>query len=296
MAAAPIAAHAQQAIINLPSADITPQGRHFLMHESALKYRSPNDDWATTHFYTYGLGRRTEFTTTVYNLERPAMRNLSVGMGLKTAQPVLGQFGAKRELLLTAGHILPVSLQGAGVGHYTYGHLSGRLPKLNTRITAGGGYGTRQVFDRNVAVGLFGVEHQLTSHLQFVTEWITGDHAKGFVIPGLLYHRSDWILVAGYKFPNTQRTIGRGLIFEVGRFFGGRRGAHGGSHGGAHGTPHVGPHALPRPAAQQSHQAGVTTHAAPADSTTPSAGGKAGTPVSPSAPPIVPARPPQAHP
>jgi hypothetical protein len=216
-------ANAQQAIINLPSADITPKGRHFLMHESALKYRSPNDDWATTHFYTYGLGGRTELTTTVYNLERPAMRNLSVGLGLKTAQPLLGKRGASHELLLTAGHILPVSLQGSGVGHYTYGHLSGRVPLLKTRLTAGGGYGTRQVFDRDVAVGLIGIEQPLTHHLQFVTEWITGDHAKGFVIPGLLYHRSDWILVAGYKFPNTQRTIGRGMIFEVGRFFGGKK-------------------------------------------------------------------------
>jgi hypothetical protein len=235
--------HAQQAIINLPSADITPQGRHFVMHESALKYRSPNDDWATTHFYTYGLGRRTEFTTTVYNLERPAMRNLSVGMGLKTAQPLLGARGARHELLVTAGHILPVSLQGAGVGHYTYGHLSGRLPRLQTRVSVGGGYGTRQVFDRNVAVGLFGIEQPLGHHLQFVTEWISGDHAKGFVIPGLLYHRSDWIVVAGYKLPNTRRTIGRGLIFEVGRFWGGRNraraaaaAAHGHAHGG-HSTP-----------------------------------------------------------
>lgn len=213
----------QQAIINLPSADITPQGRHFLMHESALKYRSPNDDWATTHFYTYGLGGRTEFTTTVYNLERPAMRNLSVGVGLKTAQPLLGRRGAPHDLLLTAGHILPVSLQGAGVGHYTYAHLSGRVPGLKTRLTAGGGHGTRQVFDRNVAVGLIGIEQPLGHHLQFVAEWITGDHAKGFVIPGLLYHRKDWILVAGYKFPNTQRTIGRGMIFEVGRFCGGKK-------------------------------------------------------------------------
>jgi hypothetical protein len=220
-AATPVAG--QQAIINLPSADITPKGRHFLMHESALKYRSPNDDWATTHFYTYGLGGRTEFTTTMYNLERPATRNLSVGFGLKTAQPLLGKRGEAHELLLTAGHMLPVSLQGAGVGRYTYGHLSGRLPKLKTRLSAGGGYGTRQVFDRDVAVGLIGVEQPVTHHLQLVAEWITGDHAKGFVVPGLLYHRSDWILVAGYKFPNTQRTIGRGLIFEVGRFFGGKK-------------------------------------------------------------------------
>lgn len=214
---------AQQAIINLPSADITPKGRHFVMHESALKYRSPTDDWATTHFYTYGLGGRTEFTTTMYNLERPAMQNLSVGFGLKTAQPLLGKRGERHELLITAGHMLPVSLQGAGVGRYTYAHLSGRLPQLKTRLTAGGGYGTRQVFDRDVAVGLLGVEQPLTHHLQLVAEWISGDHAKGFVVPGLLYHRSDWILVAGYKFPNSQRTIGRGLIFEVGRFFGGRK-------------------------------------------------------------------------
>jgi hypothetical protein len=107
---------------------------------------------------------------------------------------------------------------GQGVGTWTYSHLSARLPGLETRLTAGGGYASRQVLDKDAWTFLGGIEQPLPHHLVLVMEWFSGRHNSSNLIPGILYHSKNWIFVAGYKFPNDPRER-RGLVLEVGRFF-----------------------------------------------------------------------------
>jgi hypothetical protein len=210
-------AGAQQAIINLPSADQTPRGKQFFMHETQLAGTNPTA-WAMTHFYTYGVTDRFELAATLYNLRTPRSDNTTLGLGFKGAQRLLTKRFPGREVQFTYGYMLPVSLQGRGVGTWAYSHLSARLPVLETRITAGGGYATRQVLDKDAWTVLGGIEQPLPHHFVLVMEWFSGRHNSSNLIPGLLYHSKNWIFVAGYKFPNDP-VERHGLVLEVGRFW-----------------------------------------------------------------------------
>ncbi|WP_298272871.1 hypothetical protein [Gemmatimonas sp.] len=214
---APSAVGAQQAIINLPSADQTPRGKQFVMHETQLAGTKPTA-WAMTHFYTYGVTDRFELAATLYNLRTPRSDNVTLGLGFKGAQRLFTDRLARREVQLTYGYMLPVSLQGRGVGTWAYSHLSARIPMLETRITAGGGYATRQVLDKDAWTLLGGIEQPLPHHFVLVMEWFSGRHNSSNLIPGLLYHSKNWIFVAGYKFPNDP-VERHGLVLELGRFW-----------------------------------------------------------------------------
>ena len=210
-------AGAQQAIINLPSADQTPRGKQFFMHETQLAGSNPTA-WAMTHFYTYGVTDRFELAATLYNLRTPRSDNTTLGVGFKGAERLLTGRFPDREVQLTYGYMLPVSLQGRGVGTWAYSHLSARIPKLETRITAGGGYASRQVLDKDAWTFLGGIEQPLPHHFVLVMEWFSGRHNSSNLIPGLLYHSKNWIFVTGYKFPNDP-VERHGLVLEVGRFW-----------------------------------------------------------------------------
>lgn len=216
LAAAPRAA-AQQAIISLPSADQTPAGKHFLMHETQLSSLRPLD-WGATHFYTYGLTDKVELAVTLYNMTRPSTRNLSLGIGFKAAERLLEDRWPDREVQFTYGAMLAPSLDGQGLGSWSYALGSFRVPRWETRLSLGAGHGSRQVLDKEATALMLGVEHPLPGHFVLVGEWFSGRHNTANAIAGLLYHTDEWIFVAGYKVPN-DRTKSHGLVFEIGRFF-----------------------------------------------------------------------------
>jgi hypothetical protein len=59
----------------MPSADITPKGKHFVMQETQWRPQQNGRYWYSTNFYTYGLGKSSEFAITNYNSGGPAARN-----------------------------------------------------------------------------------------------------------------------------------------------------------------------------------------------------------------------------
>jgi hypothetical protein len=217
--------HAQQAIINLPSADLTPKGQYFVMNESFLRLRQPGASWKTTNFFTYGLSDTTELAVTTFDAGLPKTENLTVALGFKSVIPLLKERFPARDFKLTGGYMLPVSLQGNGVGSYGYSHLSGRLPKLKTRLTAGINAGTRQIFDRNVVSFIGGIEHPITKELQAIVEYYSGTHSFAGTVLGLVYHnhKHDVVVVSGWRIPNNERSGRPGLVFEIGKFIGKRR-------------------------------------------------------------------------
>jgi hypothetical protein len=118
--------------------------------------------------------------------------------------------------------MLPVSKQGRGVGYYGYTHLSGRLPKVNTRLTAGVTVGSDQIFERDIVAFSGGIEHPLTPELNAVLEYYSGTHAFAGGVLGLVYHnhRNDWVIVVGYRVPNNEASGNHGVIVELGKFIG----------------------------------------------------------------------------
>jgi hypothetical protein len=214
--------HSQQAIVNMPSADITPKGKNFFMHETQWRPWNPSPYWYGTHFYTRGIGYATELAVTNYNTGSPATANFSTGLGFKSSPQFLKSSHPNLELKLTVGQMAIFSHRAQGVGSFSYSHVSFKLPHLKTRVTAGGWHGTKQLFKRNTADILGGFEQPLDKKgkLVFVNEWFRGRHDFGFFISGLLYHPNKRdIFVVAYKIPNRLVNGRHGLVLEYGLFF-----------------------------------------------------------------------------
>lgn len=221
-ALAGMVAYGQQAIINMPSADITPAGKNFLMHETQWRPWSPGPYWLATHFYCRGIGNATELALTNWNSGTPAAPNLVTGIGFKSAPQLWAEQHPEREIKLTFGQMTTFSHRGQGMGTFAYSHLSFRLPKLKSRVTAGGWVGTEELFKRNTGNFLAGFEHPFgrKGRVIWINEWFRGRHDFGFFSTGVLFHptKSQFIVMA-YKFANTPANGRNGMVLEYGITF-----------------------------------------------------------------------------
>jgi hypothetical protein len=245
--------YSQQTIVNLPSADQTQAGHFFALHETQLRLWEPETFWTSTNFLTYGVSETFEVCLTTYNIDlagtAPFKPYTALGFGYKMAQPLFAT--ALRdagmgylEPKLTLGQMVTVSLDGLGTGLWSYGHLSFRLPTLQTRLAGGLSMGSRQIFggesrqfistDKISFIGsieqpIWHDEHQ---EIGFAMEWFAGSHELADLVPGFVYHNHEheFLVVLGYKISNSSlnegtpigTTIarkGNGIIFEIGKTF-----------------------------------------------------------------------------
>lgn len=212
---------AQQTIYNVPSADILEKRHVFLEHESQFRGWAPGRYWYGTHYFSYGLGHQVELDATLYNLSSPPSGNMTLGTGLKAGMAVLPRKFPRREIRLTGGSQLLVSLQGQGVGNWSYAHISGRVPRLNTRLTAGVSAGTSQLFGRSTVHFIGGVEQPLTKRISLLADWYSGRHSIGFLTSGFsVALPRQTALFVGYQVPNNRNVAGgQGFTIELAKFF-----------------------------------------------------------------------------
>lgn len=216
-------AFAMQTIFNVPSADVTPKEHFYFLQEAQTTPWVTDNAYLNTTYTTYGIGHNTELDATLFNVASPANNNISLAVGFKSVMPVpvLKEKFPEREIKLTVGSDVLVGLQGNGVGNWTYTHLSGRLPKLNTRLTAGVSYGTRQVFGQETTAFIAGVEQPVTKKLNIIGDWFSGsEHWAGFLIVGFSYaFPKNTTLYAGYQIPNSPKVGSSGFVIELGKLF-----------------------------------------------------------------------------
>ena len=211
---------AQQLIISIPNADITPKNEYVFTGESQLKLEKER---GTENFLfgTYGVGYNTELALSAYNIKVPRSSvNASVAPGFKTSVQIFRERLDKLQLKLTGGQMIPLSFNGKEVGSWTYGHLSLRLPALDTRLTGGANFGTRQIFGRSQFSFLTGVEQPITEKLMFVADWVSGTHQFAALAVGLQSHiNRDTAILVAYKLPNNTLSGERAIIFEIVKHF-----------------------------------------------------------------------------
>jgi hypothetical protein len=219
-------AQAQQAIVTMPSADITDRRVVFAMKESQLRLWGPEPMWNATFFVTYGLGFHTELAATFFNLGVPATGQASSALGYKTSLPLFAERLPSLELKLTFGSMGLLSLEAQGVGYWLYSHLSARLPWLQTRISAGFSQGSRVLFLQDHASSfIVSVEQPLPwlHGLVLSAEWFSGTHDLANLILGAAYHPNPrLIVVLGYKIPTKDAHFTveeQALVGEIGFFF-----------------------------------------------------------------------------
>ena len=211
---------AEQTIFNVPSADVTPKGILFLQHESQTRPWRHNAFWYGTHYGAYGIGHNTEIDATLDNIGAPHTDNITLGVGFKTFQPILKRAFPEQEIKITFGEELPISLQGQGVGNWTYAHFSGRLPKLKTRLTAGISYGTHQIFGRDAVSFIGGYEQPITKRFSLIGDWYSGTNTMGLFSTGFSYALTKTTsLYVGYQIPNNTASGYSGIVFELAKLF-----------------------------------------------------------------------------
>ncbi|MFO0628833.1 MAG: hypothetical protein U0325_24880 [Polyangiales bacterium] len=232
-------AHAQQAIVTMPSADITGPRQLFFMHESQLRPWGGRPYWAGTYFLTYGLGYGTELAATVFDqgvYPNGGTGNTSLALGFKSAVRLFSREAPTWQLQLTFGAMAVTSLNDGSVGGWIYALHSLRLPALRTRLAVGVSYATEQLYGPGVREFslIASIEQPLpipgVRGLSFVAEWFSGQHELSNFIFGLTWHPNPtWIFVLGWKIPTRYNTVDvndMAAVAEVGFFlppFGGRR-------------------------------------------------------------------------
>ncbi len=232
-------ATAQQAIISMPSADITGPRQFFLMHESQLRLWGARRYWAGTYFLTYGLGYGTELAATLFDLGvnyDGSIGNTTLALGFKSGVRLFTQSAPAWQFQISFGAMAMVSLVNRGVGTWMYALQSFRLPVLRTRLGIGVSYATEQLYGTgyNQLSAMASIEQPLpiprVSGLSLVAEWFSGSHELSNFILGLTWHPTPtWIFVLGWKVPTRDAVFHideQALVAEVGAFFptiGGRR-------------------------------------------------------------------------
>jgi len=213
-------ANAQQTIFNVPSADVTPKDVLFLQHESQFRAWNPGSFWAGTHYAAYGVGHNTDLDVTLMNLNAPNSHNMSLGVGFKSAFPIFpkNETCRTREIKVTVGSEVLIPMQNNGVGNWSYAHISGRLPKLNTRLTSGISVGTRQIYGTNCPVSFIAaIEQPITKKLNIIGDWFSGNNnTYGYLITGISYVLpKDSCLYLGYQIPNNVNNGKSGFVVEL---------------------------------------------------------------------------------
>lgn len=212
-------AFSQQTIFNVPSADVTPKGNIFLQEEAqTTPWFAPNA-LLNTNYAAVGIGHNTEIDATLFNVASPATQNITLAAGFKSAIPIpyLDKKFPAREFKFTIGSDMLFGLEGNGVGNWTYAHISGRVPKLNTRLTAGVSYGGRQIFGINATSFIAGVEQPVTKKLTLIGDWYSGqDHFAGYLITGFSYALPEQTtLYVGFQIPNHPNVGAPGFVIEL---------------------------------------------------------------------------------
>lgn len=213
------AALAQQTFLNVPSPAILEKDKNFFQHESQFKTQNPNQFLNATNYYGRGVGFNSELNITQFNLSTPASQNVALGVGGKTTL----ELSSKKNIYkpsITLGAMLPVSLQGNGVGHWLYSSFNFEIPQTKTLISAGISNGTKQIFGQEVTSFTFGFEQKISDKLGFYGDWYSGNHNLGLAAFALGYYlNKDWVFYGGYQIANQNQKNFNSYVIEIATFF-----------------------------------------------------------------------------
>ena len=227
---------AQSLIVGIPSIQTAELNHLELTSESQFNTWSQDKlKWNSFNFLCYGLTHDFELTASVININNVGLRNEVIGVGFKKVHDF-----SKKDSNDTHSWQPKIGIGGNAFltvykpswGYWAYAMGSVRAPKIKTRFTAGGGYGTREILGttsklvrlNNTDVWqtksdeqfflMFGVEQPITKHFSFVADWFSGNHDLAAFIPALQYELPRNVIIVGYKLPN-EKSKGDAIIFEL---------------------------------------------------------------------------------
>lgn len=174
---------AEQTIITMPSSEVLPVRDMLLKGGTSISPFSTEGNTSLTPSVTFGSGFGTELSTSIGTV-LDTNRNTSV-VGHLSAKKVW--FLGSSTRLTTGGTLSPYLTHAVHPGTFIYAHLSQRIKKTRTSITAGGYFSGEKNF-LNTGGVMLGIEQVIIPNkLRLAMDWLSGQDSYGRIGVGLKY-------------------------------------------------------------------------------------------------------------
>lgn len=172
---------AQQTIINVPSSEILPAGDIIIKQSNRFSPFSDGGYASLTPSFSMGLGHGLEFSS-------------GVGATLRNNTSVKGDFSAKKvwfigssTRLTMGGTISPYFSQSGHPDSFLYSHVSQRIKKTKTSVTAGAYLGGYHSSPDNMGLVLGLEQIIIPNKLRLALDWMSGNESLGRLGVGFKY-------------------------------------------------------------------------------------------------------------
>lgn len=175
--------YSQQTIINVPSSEVLPAGDILLKDSNKFGPYNSGGNTSITPSITLGTGFGTEFST-----------GIGTSVNETHTASVIGNFSAKKVFFLgsstrltAGGTVSPYFTSAVHPNTFLYAHLSQRIKKTKTSITAGGYFNGEKSFISSGGV-ILGVEQVIIPNkLRLAIDWLSGQDTYGKMGVGIKY-------------------------------------------------------------------------------------------------------------
>ena len=173
----------QQTIINLPSSEVLPKGNLILKGSTKFRPFEPDGYTAITPTVIMGIGHGMDISLGVGStIDKDFNTNVKGNVGLKKVF-----FLGNSTRFTVGGDVSPSFMNSVTPDTFAYAHISQRIKKSRTSITAGGYMSGRKHFLNTGGVAL-GIDQVLIPNkLRLVLDWMSGENDCGRMGVGLKY-------------------------------------------------------------------------------------------------------------
>lgn len=205
-------AGAQQTIINVPSSELLPAGDIILKQSNRFSPFSDGGYASLTPSFTMGLGHGLQFSS-------------GINTSLSQENVVRGDFSAKKVWFLgnstrltMGGTISPYFSQSNHPDSFLYSHLSQRIKKTKTSLTAGAYLGGVRSCPDDFGV-ILGIEQVIISNkLRLAVDWMSGNESVGRMGVGLKYRPHPTLSITGAVIVPNQKADNIAFNISVSKF------------------------------------------------------------------------------
>jgi hypothetical protein len=195
----------QQTVFNVPSGDVLDRKKVYLEFDAT--YMPQNASRSFTPRIVLGAGHRVEVGLNLNGLSAPGDSRTTPTPTIKWKPYDGGKNGWA--FLLGDDIFIPVQKRTYSAGNYTYAEFT-KTWHTKARATFGTYAFTRQVVaSGNRVGGQFAIEQPMSSRFTVAADWYTGDHALGYVTPGIIFKMTSQLTLYGtYQIGNRRALAG----------------------------------------------------------------------------------------
>lgn len=176
----PISASAQETVFNVPSGDVMQKGKAY--SELDVSYKHSDRSVGLTPRFVVGIGGNVELGLNVNGLTAEDTPSTTLTPAIKWKP--YGKNGWS--FLLGDDLFLPVQNRAYSAGNYFYAEFV-KSWQTQTRVTFGAYHFTPSVVAAAQRIGgQFAIEQPLSKSFTVAADWYTGNHALGYVTPGVI--------------------------------------------------------------------------------------------------------------